>query len=119
MTVVFTGSDRKFTANEVLWAKRELIDEIVKAALISQTEAFIDMIVDGQADLSRPAIQETLRGVKDSAGEFLNDLVGDLKFEIERRVEAANYGACVTGIKYDLSGDVNDIEINVSVNFGE
>lgn len=119
MSVVFTGNDRKFTANEVLWAKRELIDEIVKAALISQTEAFVDMIVDGQADLSRPAIQETLKGVKDSAGEFLNDLMGDIKFEIERRLAVANYGAAVTGIKYDLSGDVSDIEVNVSVNFGE
>lgn len=119
MSVVFTGNDRKFTANEVLWAKRELIDEIVKAALISQTEAFVDMIVDGQEDLSRPAIQDTLRGVKESAGEFLNDLIGDIKHEVERRLAVANYGAAVTGIKYDLSGDVSDIEVNVSVNFGE
>ena len=115
MIVVFTGGDRKFTADEVLWAKRELIDEIVKAALISQTEAFVDMIVDGQEDLSRPAIQETLKGVKDSAGEFLYDLLNDLKFEVERRLAAAQYGASVTGIKYDLAGDVTDIEVDVSV----
>lgn len=115
MAVVFTGNDRKFSASEVLWANRELIDEIVKAALISQTEAFIDMIVDGQADMSRPAIQETLKGVKDSTGEFLNDLIGDLKYEVERRLEAAQYGAAVTGIKYDLAGEVTDIEVDVSV----
>lgn len=119
MSVVFTGGDRKFTANEVLWAKRELIDEIVKAALISQTEAFVDMIVDGQADLSRPAIQETLKGVKESAGEFLYDLLNDLKHEVERRLTVAQYGACVTGIKYDLAGDVKDIEVDVTVSFGD
>ena len=119
MSVVFTGNDRKFTANEVLWAKRELIDEIVKAALISQTEAFVDMIVDGQEDLSRPAIQDTLRGVKESAGEFLNDLIGDIKHEVERRLAVANYGAAVTGIKYDLAGDVKDVEVDVSVSFEE
>ena len=117
MSVVFTGGDRRFTANEVLWAKRELIDEIVKAALISQTEAFVDMIVDGQEDLSRNGIQETLKGVKDSTGEFLNDLIGDLKFEIERRLQAAQYGAAVTGIKYDLAGEVSDIEVDVTVAF--
>ena len=115
MAVVFTGNDRKFSANEMLWAKRELIDEIVKAALISQTEAFIEMIVDGQEDLSRAAIQETLKGVKDSAGEFLNDMLSDIKFEVERRLEAAQYGAAVTGIKYDLAGEVTDIEVDVSV----
>ena len=117
MSVVFTGGDRRFTANEVLWAKRELIDEIVKAALISQTEAFVDMIVDGQEDLSRPAIQETLKGVKDSAGDFLNDLLVDIKIAVEERLAVAQYGAAVTGIKYDLAGEVSDIEVDVSVAF--
>ena len=119
MSVVFTGGDRRFTANEVLWAKRELIDEIVKAALISQTEAFVDMIVDGQEDLSRAGVQDTLRGVKESAQEFLNDMIGDLKYEVQRRLNAAQYGACVTGIKYDLAGEVKDIEVDVSVTFEE
>jgi hypothetical protein len=117
MTVIATQTEQKFKASEVLWAKRELIDAIVREALISQTEAFVDMIVDGQEDLSRAGIQDTLRGVKESAREFLNDLVGDLQREVERRLEAAQYGAAVTGIKYDLAGDVKDIEIDVTVSF--
>ena len=118
MTVVYKAPEQeRFKASEVLWAKRELIDAIVREALIGQTEAFVDMIVDGHADLSRPAIQETLKGVKESAGEFLNDMIGDLKFEIERRLAAAQYGASVTGIKYDLAGEVKDIEVDVSVVF--
>ena len=119
MSVIATQTEQRFKASEVLWAKRELIDAIVREALISQTEAFVDMIVDGQEDLSRPAIQETLKGVKESAGEFLNDLLGDIKFEVERRLQVAQYGAAVTAIKYDLAGDVKDIEIDVSVSFGE
>ena len=83
--------------------------------LISQTEAFIDMIVDGQEDMTRDGIQETLKGVKESTGEFLNDLLGDLQFMIEARLREVNYGAAVTGIKYDLAGDVTDIEVDVSV----
>ena len=116
MTVVFKQDEaRKYTAREVMWAKRELIDAIVQAALVDQTEAFVDMICDGQEDTSREGIQDTLRGVKESAGEFLNDMIGDLKHEVERRLAAANYGAIVTGIKYDLAGGVTDIEVDVSV----
>jgi hypothetical protein len=115
MTVVFKADDKKFTANEVIWAQRELIDAIVKQALVGQTEAFIDMIMDGQEDMSRNGINETLRGVKESASEFLNDMFGDLQRAVEKRLEAVNYGAAVTGIKYDLAGNVVDIEVNVSV----
>lgn len=117
MTVVFKQDEQRFKASEVLWLKRELIDEIVRAALISQTEAFIDMIVDGQEDMSRNGINETLRGVKESAGEFLNDVLGDLQRAVEQRLAEANYGAAVTGIKYDLAGDVTDVEVDVSVAF--
>jgi hypothetical protein len=114
MTVVFKQGEQTFKAVEVLWGKRELINAIVEQALISQTEAFIDMIMDGQEDMSRAGINETLRGVKDSAQDFINDMVGDLAFQLNARLAAVNYGAAVTGIKYDLAGDVTDIEVNVS-----
>lgn len=117
MSVIYKAGEKTFKASEVLWAKRELIDAIVESALISQTEAFIDMIVDGQEDMTRAGIQDTLRGVKESAGSFLDDLMGDLKYEVERRLAAAQYGAAVTGIKYDLAGDVTDVEVDVTVSF--
>ena len=119
MTVIATQTEQKFKASEFLWAKRELIDAIVREALISQTEAFVDMIVDGQEDLSRAGIQDTLRGVKESTEDFLGDLLSDLESMIRERVKAAQYGAAVTGIKYDLAGDVKDIEIDVTVSFGD
>jgi hypothetical protein len=116
---MFKVNDRSFKAIEVLWAKRELIDAIVEQALLSQTEAFIDMIVDGQEDMSRPAIQETLKGVKESATSFIDDMFGDLQHEVERRMKVACYGASVTGLKFDLAGDVTDVEVDVTVSFGE
>lgn len=119
MTVVYNQSEQTFKASEFLWGKRQLVDAIVREALISQTEAFVDMIVDGQEDLSRAGIQDTLRGVKDSAGDFLNDLLADVKIAIEERLKAAQYGAAVTGIKYDLAGDVSDVEVDVTVSFEE
>lgn len=119
MTVVYNQSEQTFKASEFLWGKRQLVDAIVREALISQTEAFVDMIVDGQEDLSRAGIQDTLRGVKESAGDFLNDLLADVKIAIEERLKAAQYGAAVTGIKYDLAGDVSDVEVDVTVSFEE
>ena len=118
MTVVFKQNDaRVFTANDVLWAKETLINAMVEQALIGQTEAFVDMIMDGERgeDITRASVNTTLRGVKESAAEFLNDVIGDLQRAVEKRLEAVNYGAAVTGLKFDLAGDVVDIEVDVSV----
>jgi hypothetical protein len=115
MTVVYKAGEQTFKAVEVLWAKRELVNAIVEQALISQTEAFIEMIMDSQEDLSRNGINETLRGVKESATDFIGDMMSDLESAIRERMKAVNYGAAVTGIKYDLAGDVTDIEVDVSV----
>ena len=115
MTVVYKAGEQSFKAVEVLWAKKELVNAIVEQALISQTEAFIDMIMDGQEDLSRAGINETLKGVKESATDFIGDMISDLEHALRERMKAVNYGAAVTGIKYDLAGDVTDIEVDVSV----
>jgi hypothetical protein len=115
MTVVYKAGEQTFKAVEVLWAKQALVNAIVEQALISQTEAFIDMIMDGQEDLSRAGINETLKGVKESATDFIGDMMSDLEHALRERMKAVNYGAAVTGIKYDLAGDVTDIEVNVSV----
>jgi hypothetical protein len=116
MTVVFNKhSEQKFTATDVLWSKQALVNAMVEAALVGQTEGFIEMIVDGQEDMSRNGINETLRGVKDSTQDFLNDMIADLQRALDKRLAEVNYGAAVTGIKYDLAGDVTDIEVDVSV----
>ena len=117
MSVVFKAGEQTFKASDVMWYKRELVNAIVEQALIGQTEAFIDMIIDNERpeEITRASVNETLRGVKDSAGEFLNDVMNDLRRAVEARLAEANYGAAVTGIKYDLAGDVTDIEVDVSV----
>jgi hypothetical protein len=122
MTVVYKAGEQKlFTANEVLWAKQALIDAMIKSALINQTEGFVEMIPDGDRgeDITRATVNETLRGVPESAGEFLNDLIGDLQRELEKRLKQVRYGAAVTGLKYDLAGDVTDIEVDLSIVFVE
>ena len=115
MTVVYRAGEQTFKAVELLFGKRELVNAIVEQALIIQTEAFIDMIIDGQEDQSRNGINETLKGVKESAEDFIGDMIGDLESMIRERLKAVNYGAAVTGIKYDLAGDVVDIEVDVTV----
>lgn len=117
MTVVFNRKDQqKFVVDQVLWQDKDLIAAMVEKALVGQTEAFIDMIMDMETgEITRASVNNTLRGVKESANEFLADMLGDLQRAVEKRLEAVNYGAAVTGIKYDLAGDVVDIEVNVSV----
>jgi hypothetical protein len=117
MTVVYKADQQSFKALDVLWSKQALVNAIVEQALISQTEAFIDMIVDCQDNdpVSRASVNETLRGVKDSTQDFLNDMVSDLQRALATRLAEVNYGAAVTGIKYDLAGDVTDVEVDVSV----
>ena len=117
MTVICNQESQKFAANEIVFAKKEMIDAVVKAALVNQTGAFIDMIIDTERpeDITRAGVNETLRGVKDSARDFLVNALKDLETAILARLEEANYGAVVTGIKYDIAGDVVDLEIDVSV----
>jgi hypothetical protein len=117
MTVVYRADEQKFTAEQVLWSKAELVNAIVESALVGQTEAFIEMIKDGERpeNITRATVNETLRGVKESAQDFLNDVIVDLQRAIDKRLREANYGAAVTGIKYDLAGDVTDIEVDISI----
>jgi ribonuclease HII len=117
MSLVFKAGERSFKASEVMWAKQELINAVVEQALLNQTEAFIDMIIDTYRpeEITRASINEILRGVKDSAADFLVDVVGDFERSIKQRLEEVGYGAAVTGFKYDLAGNVTDIEVDVSV----
>ena len=117
MSVVFNQGQQTFKAQDVLWSKPQLINAIIEQVLISQTEAFIDMLVDMQATdpISRESVNATLAGVKDSASDFLGDMLYDLEQRLRARLAEANYGAAVTGLKFDLAGDVTDIEVDISV----
>lgn len=124
MTVVYHTPTNTVDVTSVLWSKPEAIDAIVRAALVSQTEAFVDMIIDCQDDavgneLTRNAIQDRLESVKSATNDFLEDVLNDLRIAVLARLEQAQYGAIVTGIKYGLAGDVTDIEVNTSVSYQE
>lgn len=119
MTVNCQNTSQTFTAEQALWTNRELVDAIVRAALASQTQAFLDMIIETERpeDITRVGVNQTLQGVKDNTSEFIKDVVNDLRRALEERLASANYSAAVTGIKYDLDGDVKDIEVDVRVDW--
>lgn len=119
MTVNCQYTNQPFTAERVLWTNRELVDAIVRAALAGQTQAFLDMIIETERpeDITRVGVNQTLQGVKDNTSEFIKDVVNDLRRALEERLASANYSAAVTGIKYDLDGDVKDIEVDVRVDW--
>jgi hypothetical protein len=107
----------RFTVYDVMWSRSVLVDAVIRAALTTQTESFIDMIVDGLEDRSRSGIQDTLEGVVQSTEEFLQELVHDLNSRISARLKDVKYTATVTALKYDLSGLLEDVDVAVTVNF--
>lgn len=119
MTVIVKQPTETFTADQILWQKRELIDALVRSALVSQTEALLDMTMDTDkpGEITRDSVNEVLRGAKDCTADFLDDLLGDFEIAVKKRLEQALYGAAVTGLKYDLAGNVMDIEADVSVSW--
>lgn len=117
MSIVFNKDSKTFSAEQVLWAKRELVAAIVEQALVNQAEAHLDMIMDMEKpeDITRATVNESLRSVKEMTAVFLSDVCGDLERELLARLEKVKFGAAVTGIKYGLAGDVKDIELDVTV----
>jgi hypothetical protein len=117
MTVVCKQEPQLYIANEILWAQRAMIDAVVKSALIDQTQAYIDMIIDHSQpqDINRDTVMNQLTAVKPSARELLDDALGYLHSEALRRFDAANHTAVVKSINYDDRGAVTDIEVDVTV----
>ena len=121
MTVVFRKEEEKsFTANDVLWAKEDLVDSVVRNVLVGQTEAFVEMLIDCQSqmeadELGRSGIQAGLHDVKLSAEDFIEDVVNDLRKALLARLKETNFGAAVTCIKYGLAGDIKDIVVDITV----
>ena len=120
MTVIHKTETNTFAVGDVLHAKERLLDAIVRDVLIGQTESLIEMVVDDQrnmdaSDLDRDGLQNLLRDVKVAAADYLNDTMRELQSALIARLEDAAYGACVTGIKYDLAGEITDVEVDVTI----
>ena len=121
MTVVFREEDeQRFTAQDTVQAKEELVKAIVRDALVSRTDAFIDMLCDchrdmKESELTRAGIQAALGSIKGTTADFLDNVLSDLKDAVLDRLKEANYGAIVTGIKYNLAGEIVDVDVDVTV----
>lgn len=118
MTVVHNTQARGFMAVDVLLSRAELIEAIVQEALVSQTEAFVDVVIDCQDrnPVSRESILATMKGVPAATEDYLNDVLNDLRTAVLERLSATLYSPAVTGIKYDREGKVDDIEVDVQIN---
>jgi len=118
MTVVYQQGNETIKASAVIYADKAAIRALVKHALMSMTEARIDKLVDCQESCaSRADIQHSMKYVKESTEDFLREAMSDLQEAVFKEFEAAQFGAIVTGMKFDLAGDVKDIEVDISVNW--
>ena len=124
MTVVYRNENQTntFTAGRLLNFDQILVTALVRQLLIDGTESAIEQVLDRQADmdgqdLQRSSIQDYLREVPENAEVFIEDVLHDLLSTVKHNIRTALYGAAVTGIKYDLAGNVTDVEVDVTVNW--
>jgi hypothetical protein len=119
MTVIVKTPVENFGAHDIMWKQKQVAQAIVRKALADQTEAYVDMMCDGDGEMgtTRDELQATLSGVRHSVEDMLDDLLADLVTEVKAQLKDVLYGAIVTGIKYDLAGGLKDVEVNISVNW--
>lgn len=115
MSVIFAKQTETFEAEDIALSNTRFEKAFVRYILVSQTEAVVDMLIDGDRNQTRQELQDSLRGVPIGAEDYVDDLLADVVAGIKRRLETALYGAAVTGVKYDLAGDIKDIEVDVSI----
>lgn len=121
MTVIYKDQPAatNIKASDIMWKQKQVARSVVREALISHTEAYIDMMCDGQGEMgtTRNELQASLGSVKESVEDLLEDIVADFTSELKKQLKEALYGAIVTGIKYDLAGNVKDVDVDISVNW--
>lgn len=118
MTINTAIEPKHFSTDEFLWANRFTAHALVRSAVISQTEAHLDMVQDFRADYpNRDSIQDSLAGIKNQTKVLISDLIDALRASLLHEVDLMQLGAIVTGLKYDLAGDYKDVEVDVTINW--
>lgn len=119
MTVIFKPEvDNAIRPSELIYVDRKAVKAIVRAALISTTEAHVDFLIDfPDSYKTRDDIQGTLTSVKAQTADFLKDVLDDLRKSVLFELENAQYGGAVTSMKFDLAGGLSDVEIDMTVNW--
>ena len=116
--ITYTEDPKVFTPVQIIYSDRDMVRALIKSALINQTEAVSDQIIDSQAqNVTRASINESLRAVNPCTKEFLEFAVDKLKADIMREMETMRYGAAVTRIEYNLAGEATEIDLNLSISW--
>lgn len=109
--------DARFTAREILDQDPRVLRALAKAALLRQAELVVRVLEDDPhvTPVTRDSINEALVPVEAHARDILQDLFDEMCIEVERVMNTIQFGAAVTGMRFDLAGDVTEIELNVSL----
>ena len=116
--ITYDDDPKVFTPVQIIYSDRNLVRALIKSALINQSEAICDQIIDNQAqDVTRASINESLRAVNPCTKELLESAVDKLKDDIMQEMETVRYGAAVTRIEYNLAGEATEIDLNLSISW--
>ena len=120
MSIKFQVPVSTFTDNDFMWVSDKLVHSIARAALLNQTDAFIELLIDSQEMmepemLERSKVQGQLDGIKDDAKQFVEDVIEDLRSALLQKINQMKFDPIVTGIKYDRTGAIEDIAVDIEV----
>ena len=107
-------SSVKFNVLDIYAQKFDLADSIAKEAVRAMTETYLDMILEEQID-RRLDILEKLKGVDNSAIEYMDCVMNDLHSMVRDRMEKMIIQFSISSIMYNEDGELSDVDIGVSV----
>ena len=104
----------KFTANGVLYASKQVINELARNAMESILESTLEMYADdNEEEISRSSIEKDIEAsLRNRTLEFLEDAISDYKNCLLAAVRSATFTAKVRGLDYARNGDIEDIKID-------
>ena len=116
MTIKYKIQSRSHSFNSVLNINKELVDELVAAAILSSIESYIDSIVDGDdvpSSITPNKVLEILNqdAIKQSAESYLLDMIGDLQLAVEKRMRTVDCNMHVNSLHYDENGKLSDVDV--------
>lgn len=107
----------KFESNisAVLYGHSDIVDQLVKAAVIIMADGNREMMNDYQADYQdKQSIECCFSKLREQTVDFIDDVVNDLRLEMLDRLAAMQINARVRKIEYDDAGKVTDAEVNIN-----
>jgi hypothetical protein len=101
----------------VLCSDPEVVEQLVKLAVISMVEANTDMVVDCSEDYTCKSQIDAAFGeelIRAQVNDYLTDVLEDFSMRVLQEVDKVRFTARVRGLDYTAAGELNDVTVDVA-----